>query len=217
MAPSTKELEIRLRKAVEKAYKLDPDSLTVKKVRTQVESDLGLEDGFFTSEDWKDKSKALIKDWAVSELVGFPRPIVLTNIRTKSSMTPKSQSQSQRPPTLNHRSQRLRKRRSHLFKRRKSVRQRRKAQSVRQQKRYRDRRSDRGKMIRHPTFLKMKNHLLNYPPRTAQRLVSKIPMPVYLRRASRKPKHQISGVTGSQRLLIRTALAWSLIRLVKLL
>jgi len=65
MAPSTQELETKLRKAVEKAYKEDPDSLTVKKVRTRVESDLGLEEGFFTSADWKDKSKALIKEWAV--------------------------------------------------------------------------------------------------------------------------------------------------------
>ena len=67
MTPSSQEIETELRKAVETVYKKDPDSLTVKKVRTQVEQDLELEDGFFTSAEWKDKSKKLIKEWAVSK------------------------------------------------------------------------------------------------------------------------------------------------------
>ena len=71
MAPSNKAIEASLRNAVEKAYKEDRDSLTVKRVRTQVESNLGLVDGFFTSAEWKDKSKALIKEWAVSGIVIF--------------------------------------------------------------------------------------------------------------------------------------------------
>ncbi|KAH8590889.1 hypothetical protein B0O99DRAFT_633719 [Bisporella sp. PMI_857] len=64
MAPSTVKLEAKLRSTIEQVYKENPELLTVKKIRDRVQTELGLEDNFFTSPEWKDKSKALIKDHA---------------------------------------------------------------------------------------------------------------------------------------------------------
>jgi hypothetical protein len=67
MAPSVKALEAKLRNAVEEVYHGEnPESLTVRFVRDKVEQELGLETGFFLKPNWKDKSKILIKEWAVS-------------------------------------------------------------------------------------------------------------------------------------------------------
>jgi len=70
MAPSVKAIVAKLRATVEETYsddqKNDESKLTVKYVRTKVESELGLEEGFFVTEEWKEKSKTLIKEHAVS-------------------------------------------------------------------------------------------------------------------------------------------------------
>jgi hypothetical protein len=77
MGLSVKDLEAALRNAVEEVYRSDnQNNLTVRFVRVKVESELGLDQGFFLKPDWKDRSKALIKSWAVSmiqlqDLIGF--------------------------------------------------------------------------------------------------------------------------------------------------
>lgn len=44
----------------------DRDQLSVKRVRDRLEEQLGLEKGFFVQPEWKDKSKTIVKDYAVS-------------------------------------------------------------------------------------------------------------------------------------------------------
>jgi hypothetical protein len=68
MAPSVKALEAKLRKVVEEVFHSEEkDLLSVRLVRDKVTDALGLEQGFFTSEEWKEKSKTLIKELAVSQ------------------------------------------------------------------------------------------------------------------------------------------------------
>ncbi|KAI4097128.1 MAG: hypothetical protein LQ348_000063 [Seirophora lacunosa] len=58
--PSVSEtrLEKALRDAVEETFKADPEQLTVKRLRSKVEKDLGLDDGFFKSDAaWNARSK----------------------------------------------------------------------------------------------------------------------------------------------------------------
>lgn len=52
-------------------YKAEPDATTVNKVRKVAEENLDLEDGFFTSASWKQKSKVLIKEYVVSDAPPF--------------------------------------------------------------------------------------------------------------------------------------------------
>jgi len=68
MAPSTKEIEAKLRSAIKETFDDDQDLLTVKYVRNKVEKELDLEEGFFLTSEWKDKSKQFIKEWAVRTL-----------------------------------------------------------------------------------------------------------------------------------------------------
>lgn len=42
------------------------EDLSVKRVRDKLEAQLGLEKGFFTQPEWKDKSKKIVKEYAVS-------------------------------------------------------------------------------------------------------------------------------------------------------
>jgi hypothetical protein len=67
MAPSVKAIEAKLRKAVEEVYHSDPEQLTVRFIRDKVEHELKLDEGFFATPNWKDRSKTLIKEWAVSQ------------------------------------------------------------------------------------------------------------------------------------------------------
>ena len=69
MAPSAKNLEAALVEATNKVFLADPDNTTVNKVRKQAEEDLDLEEGFFANEEWKSKSKSIVKEHVVS----FPR------------------------------------------------------------------------------------------------------------------------------------------------
>ncbi|KAK2049622.1 transcriptional regulator [Colletotrichum somersetense] len=74
MAPSDAKLEAALLDAVRNVFKTDLDNLTVNFIRKRVESDLGLEDGFFSSGDWKDKSKKLVKELATALMEGNADP-----------------------------------------------------------------------------------------------------------------------------------------------
>ncbi len=65
MAPSPKELEEALIAGTHRVFTADPDTTTVNKVRHHVEEKLGLGEGFFASDDWKQRSKALIKEYVV--------------------------------------------------------------------------------------------------------------------------------------------------------
>jgi hypothetical protein len=66
MPLSTDHLEDALRSAVEEVYRSeDQNNLTVRFVRDKVENELGLDQGFFVKPEWKDRSKNLIKSWAV--------------------------------------------------------------------------------------------------------------------------------------------------------
>lgn len=67
MAPSKKELEGALIKGTQAVFKEDPDTTSVNKVRKHVEEELDLEEGFFTGETWKQRSKELIKEHVVSD------------------------------------------------------------------------------------------------------------------------------------------------------
>ncbi|KAF5567065.1 transcription factor [Fusarium phyllophilum] len=62
MAPSEDEIEQALLDATYQVYQATPDETTVNKVRKQTEENLSLNDGFFSSAEWKQKSKSLIKE-----------------------------------------------------------------------------------------------------------------------------------------------------------
>lgn len=66
MAPSAAKLKEALIEGTREVYQAEPDGTSVNKVRRLVEEKLGLEDGFFTSEAWKQKSKTIIKEQVVS-------------------------------------------------------------------------------------------------------------------------------------------------------
>lgn len=65
MAPNEKEVLAAIRKATHAIYAESADSLTVRSVRQRVTSDLDLDEDFFTSDEWKEKSKGYIRDYAV--------------------------------------------------------------------------------------------------------------------------------------------------------
>lgn len=69
MAPSAKKLEAALVAATNTVFQAEPDATTVNKVRKQAEIDLDLDENFFTSTEWKSKSKNLIKERVVRRLV----------------------------------------------------------------------------------------------------------------------------------------------------
>ncbi|EHK97780.1 hypothetical protein GLAREA_10114 [Glarea lozoyensis ATCC 20868] len=62
MAPSSSALVAQLKKSVKHIFDTDREQLSVKKVRSAVEEELDLENGFFLSPEWKDKSKQIIKE-----------------------------------------------------------------------------------------------------------------------------------------------------------
>jgi hypothetical protein len=65
--PSPTALKEALRAAVRAAAAADSlDSLSVNKVRGAVERQLHLEGGFFSKPEWKDPSKQIVKEEAVS-------------------------------------------------------------------------------------------------------------------------------------------------------
>jgi len=64
--PSEATLSLALRDVVVDIYKSgNTDDLTVKRVRARAEAKLGLPDGFFKHEDWKQKSQELIHEAVV--------------------------------------------------------------------------------------------------------------------------------------------------------
>jgi hypothetical protein len=72
MAPSEKALLQALKKATADIWKTDErDKLSVKLVRTRVESQNNLDEGFFKAPAWKDKSKKIIEEEAVSHSKSF--------------------------------------------------------------------------------------------------------------------------------------------------
>lgn len=77
MAPSAAKLKEALIDGTCEIYKAEPDGTSVNKVRRHVEEKLGLEDGFFTSDTWKHKSKTIIKEQVVSIPSKAVLPIVL--------------------------------------------------------------------------------------------------------------------------------------------
>ena len=80
MAPSERVLIDKLKATVLSFFNSDErDQLSVKKVRDKLEAQLGLEKGFFVQPDWKDKSKAIVKEYAVSVA-----PQVLLQIRLQA-------------------------------------------------------------------------------------------------------------------------------------
>jgi hypothetical protein len=73
MAPSDKALEDALSKAVKKLfYSPDRDSLSVNMIRSRVQEQYNLDDGFFKSAKWKDRSKSVIKELTVCAETRIP-------------------------------------------------------------------------------------------------------------------------------------------------
>ena len=72
MVPSAKKLEAALIDAAYEIYKTDSNDLSVNRVRRQAEKDLGLEERFFSEEQWKQKSKSLITKVVVSDRFHCP-------------------------------------------------------------------------------------------------------------------------------------------------
>ncbi|TGJ86350.1 hypothetical protein E0Z10_g2448 [Xylaria hypoxylon] len=62
MAPSVKALEKHLRDATCELYAAEPSTVTVNSVRQRAEEKNDLEKGFFVTQDWKARSKALITE-----------------------------------------------------------------------------------------------------------------------------------------------------------
>lgn len=66
MPPSEKKLIAEIKSEIERTYLSDDrELLTVRYIRENVERHLKLENGFFSSPEWKGKSKELIKGYAV--------------------------------------------------------------------------------------------------------------------------------------------------------
>ncbi|KAG6035971.1 hypothetical protein E4U41_005857 [Claviceps citrina] len=75
MVPPPAALEAALIEGTCQVFNSDPDATTVNKVRKHVEEERGLDDGFFTSDEWKQRSKALIKEYVEKLLDGWePKP-----------------------------------------------------------------------------------------------------------------------------------------------
>jgi hypothetical protein len=66
MAPSAKALEEALVNGTCAVFQEEPDATTVNKVRKVVTDDLDLDEEFFNSPKWKQKSKTIIKETVVS-------------------------------------------------------------------------------------------------------------------------------------------------------
>lgn len=66
MAPSAEALEVAIQQGTADIFAAEPDATTVNKVRKHVEATLNLKEGFFTSPEWKQRSKDLIKGLVVS-------------------------------------------------------------------------------------------------------------------------------------------------------
>lgn len=65
--PNDRKLETALRDTVRSIYdSAERDSLTVNLVRKRVEQQFNLKDGFFVKDKWKERSKVIIKEYAVS-------------------------------------------------------------------------------------------------------------------------------------------------------
>jgi hypothetical protein len=67
MAQSDKQIIAEIHTVIRQIYSdpLDRENLTVRHVRDLVEPKLGLEKGFLTQDQWKEKSKKIIKEYAV--------------------------------------------------------------------------------------------------------------------------------------------------------
>jgi hypothetical protein len=66
-SPSEAKLTAELKSEISKTFHSEErDKLSVKFIRAKVEGRLRLADGFFTRGEWKEKSKGLIKGFAVS-------------------------------------------------------------------------------------------------------------------------------------------------------
>ncbi|KAM3516163.1 hypothetical protein MY11210_000185 [Beauveria gryllotalpidicola] len=63
MTPSAKALKEALIDGTCAVFKLEPDATSVNKVRHHVEQKLSLEEDFFSGNDWKQKSKEIIKEY----------------------------------------------------------------------------------------------------------------------------------------------------------
>ncbi|KAI0862116.1 hypothetical protein F4860DRAFT_473550 [Xylaria cubensis] len=63
MAPSVEALEGHLKEATRQLYDADPNTVTVNLVRQRAEEQNDLEKGFFTTQDWKARSKTLITEF----------------------------------------------------------------------------------------------------------------------------------------------------------
>ncbi|KAG5980888.1 hypothetical protein E4U55_003529 [Claviceps digitariae] len=75
MVPPSKALEAALIEGTYHIFTSEPDATTVNKVRKHVEEQQGLDEGFFTSDEWKQKSKAIIKEYVDKLLDGWePEP-----------------------------------------------------------------------------------------------------------------------------------------------
>ncbi|KAJ2981709.1 hypothetical protein NQ176_g1863 [Zarea fungicola] len=71
MAPPAKALKDALIQGTCDVFKLDPDTTSVNKVRRHVEEQLGLDEGFFAGDSWKQSSKEIIKEYVGKLLDGW--------------------------------------------------------------------------------------------------------------------------------------------------
>lgn len=78
MASSEKAIIDGIHAAIKVLHSADPETLTVRNVRNKAEADLGLETGLLSSVSWKDKSKQIIKDYAVCSDVSRRTNYMLT-------------------------------------------------------------------------------------------------------------------------------------------
>lgn len=66
MSQSDEQLEEELRAQVRHVWQNERDVLTVNHIRKTAEEKLELDEGFFSLEPWKSRSKSLIKETVVS-------------------------------------------------------------------------------------------------------------------------------------------------------
>jgi hypothetical protein len=86
MAPSNDEIRQALLDATYQVYQATPEETTVNKVRKQTEENLGIDDGFLTGDEWKKKSKDIIKERVVSFTYSHSYPISQTHIILRKNL-----------------------------------------------------------------------------------------------------------------------------------
>ncbi|CAK7214008.1 hypothetical protein SCUCBS95973_001994 [Sporothrix curviconia] len=125
---SEAEFEKALTDAAHEIFRTDRDNLTVNAVRTRAESNLGLDEGFFKTEEWKGRSKGIVQATADKLLEGEENGAVSeaeadepTSKKAKPATKPPPKKEATQPAPKKAKAQPAAKKRKAPVKRRRAV------------------------------------------------------------------------------------------------